>query len=113
MTLNSCRRHRVWNSRSAAWPIRQPRTFLGTNGYEVFAPQNILQSPSVLGIAARIAITWPVSGSTCQLEPRADLKSDDWVSVEDAPVVINRLNSVLVPATGFPPEQFHRLRKTN
>ncbi|HRZ54819.1 MAG TPA: hypothetical protein P5525_05110 [Candidatus Paceibacterota bacterium] len=85
----------------------------GTNGYELFAQQIIPQDPPVLGIAQKIAITWPVSGAAYQLEYRTDLNSTNWLPVTATPVVIEGQNTVLVPSAMLPREQYYRLRKTN
>jgi hypothetical protein len=84
----------------------------GTNGYELFVQQVIPQGPPVLGIAQAIALTWPVSGATYQLEHRPDLNSTNWFAVTNTPVVIDGQNTVLAPPAANP-QQFYRLRKTN
>ena len=85
----------------------------GTNGYELFVQQVIPQAAATLAIAQKIALTWPVSGATYQLEYRDDLNSTNWYSyTNSAPVVIDGQTTVLVAPTANV-QQFYRLRKTN
>jgi len=85
----------------------------GTNGYELFVQQVVPQGAATLAIAQKLALTWPVSGATYQLEYRNDLNSTNWYSYTNtAPVVIDGQTTVLVsPAANA--QQFYRLRKTN
>jgi hypothetical protein len=84
----------------------------GTNGYELFVQQVIPQDPPVLAIAQTIALRWPATGATYQLESRPDLNSTNWFPVTKSPAIIDGQNTVLVP-TVSDPQQFYRLRKTN
>lgn len=84
----------------------------GTNGYELFVQQVIPQDPPALAIAPTLAIRWPASGATYQLESRPDLNSTNWFPVTSPPVIMDGQNTVLVPPVSDP-QQFYRLRKTN
>ena len=85
----------------------------GTNGYELFVQQVIPQAPPALGIAQKLALTWPVSGAAYQLEYRNDLNSTNWYSFTNStPVVVDGQLTVLV-APESNAQQFYRLRKTN
>lgn len=84
----------------------------GTNGYELFVQKVIPQAPVTLTIAQAIALRWPVSGASYQLESRPDLNSTNWLPVTNAPVEMDGQHVVLVPPVANP-QQFYRLRKTN
>jgi hypothetical protein len=84
----------------------------GTNGYELFVQQVIPQQAPAMAIAQTIAIRWPASGATYQLESRPDLNSTNWFPVTNPPVIMDGQNTVLVPPVENP-QQFYRLRKTN
>lgn len=85
----------------------------GTNGYELFVQQVIPQARPTLGIAQKIALTWPVSGADYQLEYRNDVSSTNWVAVTNTtPVVIDGQTTALVSPTANV-QQFYRLRKLN
>lgn len=83
----------------------------GTNGYELFVQQVIPQDTPALAIAAKAAISWPVSGATFDLEYSTDLNSTNWTVLTNKPVVIDGRNTVLDDLTH--PQRFYRLRKTN
>ncbi|MCU0784120.1 MAG: hypothetical protein MUF81_08770 [Verrucomicrobia bacterium] len=83
----------------------------GTNGYELFVQQVIPQDTPELSIAAKAAISWPVSGAAFALEYVADVNSTNWTVLSNAPVTIEGRNTVLDDLTN--PQRFYRLRKTN
>jgi hypothetical protein len=84
----------------------------GTNGYELFVQEVIPQGSPGLGIAPKMALTWPASGAIWQLEQRSDLNSTNWFPVTNTPGVIDGQNTILVPPAAHP-QQFYRLRKSN
>ena len=84
----------------------------GTNGYELFVEQVIPQQAPTLSIAPTIALRWPATGASYQLESRPDLNATTWFAVTNPPAVIDSQNTVLVPPVANP-QQFYRLRKTN
>ena len=83
----------------------------GTNGYELIVQQVIPQTVLTLAIAQKVALSWPVSGATFQLEYSTDLNSTNWLAVSNAPVVIEGQNTVL-DSVAYP-QRYYRLRKTN
>jgi len=83
----------------------------GTNGYELFVQQVIPQEAPTLAIAQTIAIRWPASGATYQLEYRTDLNLTNWFPVTNPPVLIEGQHTVLAPPAS--PQRFYQLRKTN
>lgn len=68
-------------------------------------------APPALGIALNVTITWPVSADTYQLQFRPDLEGAPWTDVTNTPVVIDGLNTVLLPRTSA--QQFYQLKKLN
>jgi hypothetical protein len=83
----------------------------GTNGYELFVQQVIPQDAPALAIAAKAAISWPVSGAAFDLEYSTDVNSTNWAVLTNAPVTIGGRNTVLDVLTN--PQRYYRLRKTN
>jgi hypothetical protein len=83
----------------------------GTNGYELFVQQIIPQDAPALAIAAKAAVSWPVSGAALALEYTADANSTNWTVLTNAPVMIGGRNTVLDDLTN--PQRYYRLRKTN
>jgi hypothetical protein len=83
----------------------------GTNGYELFVQQVIPQDTPALTIAAKAAISWPVSGAAFALEYASDVNSTNWTVLSNAPVTIEGRNTVLDDLTN--PQRYYRLRKTN
>jgi hypothetical protein len=84
----------------------------GTNGFELFVQQVLPHTPAPqLAIGLNVTISWPVSPDTYQLEWRSQVDDGEWTPVTDAPVVINGLNTVILPPSS--PQRFYQLRKTN
>lgn len=83
----------------------------GTNGYELFVQQVIPQDAPALAIAAKAAISWPVSGAAFALEYASDVNSTNWTVLSNAPVTIEGRNTVLDDLTN--PQRYYRLHKTN
>jgi hypothetical protein len=84
----------------------------GTNGYELFAQQVLPhEPPPALDIGLNVTISWPVTVDNYQLEWRGRVESGQWTPVTNAPVVINGMNTVILPPSS--PQQFYQLRKTN
>jgi hypothetical protein len=84
----------------------------GTNGYELFVQQVLPHNaaPSLV-IGLNATITWPVSTDTYQLEWRDQADVGEWSPVTNAPVVINGMNTVILPPSN--PQRFYQLRKAN
>jgi hypothetical protein len=82
----------------------------GANGYELFVQQVIPQAAPTLAIAPKVAITWPVSGATFQLEYSTNLNSTNWFDLATPPVVIGGQNTTLDDPSN--PQRYYRLRKT-
>ena len=83
----------------------------GTNGYELFVQQVIPRELPALAIARTIAISWPASGATYQLEYRTEASGTNWFPVTNSPAVISGQNTVLEPPYG--PERYYQLRKVD
>jgi hypothetical protein len=83
----------------------------GTNGYELFVQQVIPQAAPTLAIAQKVALSWPVSGATFQLEYSTELSPTNWLALTNTPVVIEGQNTVLDSVAV--PQRYYRLRKTN
>jgi hypothetical protein len=79
----------------------------GTNGYEFFVQQIILPPPA-LEIALNAAVSWPANGTTYILESATEINSTEWVTVTNAPCVINGKNTVLLPVGDT--QRFFRLQ---
>jgi len=84
----------------------------GTNGYELFVQQVVPQAQLSLAIAQTLALTWPVTGASYQLEFLSDASTTNWISATNMVSVIDGQNTVLV-APMANASQFYRLRKTN
>ena len=84
----------------------------GTNKYELIVQQVVPQAQQTLAIAQKLALTWPVTGASYQLEYLNDLNTTNWVSVPNTVSVIDGQNTVLVSPVANA-SQFYRLRKTN
>ena len=84
----------------------------GTNGYELFVQQVVTHAPPpALAIGLNVSITWPVSADTYLLESRPQADTGTWIPVTNAPVVINGVNTVILPPSNS--QQFYQLRKSN
>jgi hypothetical protein len=84
----------------------------GTNGYELFVQQVLPHNPAPeLAIGLNVTISWPANTDTYQLEWRSQADAGEWTPVTNAPVVINGLNTVILPPSS--PQRFYQLRKTN
>lgn len=84
----------------------------GTNGYELFVQQVLPHSPAPqLAIGLNATIAWPASTDTCQLEWRDQADTGVWSSVTNTPVIINGMNTVMLPPSS--PQRFYQLRKIN
>jgi hypothetical protein len=84
----------------------------GTNKYELFVQQVLPHNPAPeLAIGPNVTIAWPASSDTYQLEWRSQADTGEWMPVTNAPVVINGMNTVILPPSS--PQRFYQLRKTN
>ncbi len=84
----------------------------GTNGYELFVQQVLPHHPAPeLAISVNVTMSWPATSDTYQLEWRSQADAGEWTPVTNAPVVINDLNTVMLPPSS--PQRFYQLRKTN
>ncbi len=82
----------------------------GTNGYELFVQQVLPRTPAPeLAIGLNVTISWPANTDTYQLEWRAQVDAGEWTPVTNAPVVINGMNTVILPPSS--PQRFYQLRK--
>ena len=64
-----------------------------------------------LTIGLNVTISWPASPDTYQLEWRSQVDAGEWTPATNAPVVINGMNTVILPPSS--PQRFYQLRKTN
>ena len=64
-----------------------------------------------MAIGLNVTISWPTNTDTYQLEWRSQVDTETWNSVTNAPVVINGMNTVILPPSS--PQRFYQLRKTN
>jgi hypothetical protein len=84
----------------------------GPNGYELFVQQVLPHTPTPqLTIGLNVTISWSVSPDTYPLEWRNQVDAGEWTTVTNAPVVINGMNTVILPPAS--PQRFYQLRKTN
>lgn len=84
----------------------------GTNGYELFVQRVLPQTPvPELSIALDTTISWPGIPDAYQLEWRPHVDNGEWAAVTNAPVRLNGLNAVILPASDT--QRFYRLRKIN
>jgi hypothetical protein len=84
----------------------------GNNGYELFVRQALPRNPAPeMAIGLNVTISWPANTDTYQLEWRSKADTGTWNPVTNAPVVINGLNTVILPPAK--PQRFYQLRKTN
>ena len=64
-----------------------------------------------LAIGLNVTVSWPATTDTYQLEWRSQADTGEWTPVTNAPVVINGMNTVILPPSS--PQRFYQLRKTN
>lgn len=84
----------------------------GTNGYELFVQQVLPHNPAPeLAIGLNVTISWPTTTGTYQLESRNQVDAGEWTPVTNAPVIIDGMNTVILPPSN--PQQVFQLRKTN
>ena len=84
----------------------------GTNGYELFIQQVLPHNPAPeLAIGLNVTISWPATTDTYQLEWRSQADTGTWNTVISTPVIINGMNTVILPPSN--PQRFYQLRKTN
>jgi hypothetical protein len=84
----------------------------GTNGYELFVQQVLPHNAApTLAIGLNATIAWPVSMDTYQLEWREQADAGEWSPITNAPVVINGMNTVILPPSN--PQRFYQLNRTN
>jgi hypothetical protein len=84
----------------------------GTNGYELFIQQILPHHPAPeLAVGLNATLSWPANTDTYQLEWRELVDMGLWTPVTNTPVVINGMNTVILPPSS--PQRFYQLRKTN
>ncbi len=84
----------------------------GTNGYELFIQQVLPHNLTPdLAIGLNVTIAWPASTDTYELEWRSQVDAGEWTPVTNAPVIINGMNTAILPPSS--PQRFYQLRKTN
>lgn len=84
----------------------------GTNGYELFVQQVLPHIPAPeLAIGLNVTLSWPANIDTYQLEWRSQADTGEWAPVTNSPVVINGMNTVILPPSS--PQRFYQLRKTD
>jgi len=84
----------------------------GTNGYELFVQQVLPHNPAPeMAIGLNVTIAWPANMDIYQLEWRSQADTGEWTPVTNAPVVINGMNTVILPPAS--PQRYYQLRKTN
>lgn len=84
----------------------------GTNGYELFLQKVLPHNPAPeLAIGLNVTISWPETADAYQLEWREEADAGEWTPVTNAPVVINGMNTVILPPSS--PRRFYQLRTTN
>jgi len=84
----------------------------GTNGYELILQQVVPQAQQTLAIAQKLALTWPVTGASYQLQYLSDLSTTNWTTLTNTVSVIDGQNTALVSPVANA-AQFYRLKKTN
>jgi hypothetical protein len=84
----------------------------GTNGYELIVQQAVPQAQQTLTIAQKLALTWPVTGGSYQLQHLSDLSTTNWTTLTNTVSVIDGQYTALVSPVANA-AQFYRLIKTN